>query len=56
LKLANFLVAGITQVFENQDHKGDAGCAPIRDFLARQNYHFAFRTVNTVFFVNRDEN
>ena len=40
-------------LIENHEHKGEAGRAPIRDFMAAQDYRFAFRTVNTDFYVNR---
>lgn len=39
-------------LIENHDRKGDIGCAPIRNFMANQNYRFAFRTMNTDFFVD----
>jgi len=41
-------------LIENHERKGEVGRAPIRDFMAGQNYRLAFRTVNTDFFVKRD--
>jgi hypothetical protein len=42
-------------LLENHYRKGEVGRAPILDFMAERNYRPAFRTVNTEFFVNREE-
>jgi hypothetical protein len=42
-------------LIENHEYKSEADQAPIRDFMAVQDYRFAFRTVNTDFFVNNEQ-